>query len=322
MTLPAGIETRTARIRVPLDTLGQAAKFYSGSIRPNRALIWAATGDLIWAVGAELPDPEDGYIAIEVPVVDQAGFVTPAGDPITGWSYFVTVTGTWPGTSRTTSRTFQVVEASPGVVDVDLLPDSSASPPVVEPDPYVQSFAGHTGTVTAEQVYGALTPPLLDDVTPIVQALVPGEVADAVDGHVPGSSLAYAVRNSSLTTTEVFPAVAAIASLALTVTGAGRPVEVEFYVPEIYHSVVNARPGIGIAYQRDSIYVGTLRSVSKRSYSTTEGDQLFVKSQIVLDDGIDYFFYPVFGAFSAGTTSLKVSGATGGPVMTMSVVSR
>ena len=139
---------------------------------------------------------------------------------------------------------------------------------------------------------------------------------------MPGSSLAYAVRNSSLTTTEVFPAVAAIASLALTVTGAGRPVEVEFYVPEIYHSVVNARPGIGIAYQRDSIYVGTLRSVSKRSYSTTEGDQLFVKSQIVLDDGIDYFFYPVFGAFSAGTTSLKVSGATGGPVMTMSVVSR
>ena len=174
----------------------------------------------------------------------------------------------------------------------------------------------------SSDLYSSTSTVVSENIQPSVASLVPGEVADAVDGHVPGSSLGYVERASSYVVTNVAPALAASTAMGLTVTGAGRPVELEFYVPEIYHSVVGTRVVIGIAYQRDSIYQGNLRYVSKRSYSDTEGDQMIVKSQLMLTSGHEYFFYPVFGAFAAGTTSLKVSGAAGGPVMTMSAVSR
>lgn len=186
----------------------------------------------------------------------------------------------------------------------------------------VDRILNNPSSAPATTLDGKITAANETQVPPLVEALVPGEVADAVDGHVPGSSLGYVERASSYVVTNVAPALAASTAMGLTVTGAGRPVELEFYVPEIYHSVVGTRVVIGIAYQRDSIYQGNLRYVSKRSYSDTEGDQMIVKSQLMLTSGHEYFFYPVFGAFAAGTTSLKVSGAAGGPVMTMSAVSR
>lgn len=152
MTLPVGVETRTVTIRVPIDVLGTDAKAFSGTVRPDRALVWSTTGEPIWPVPAVLPAPVDGLITFDVPIVDQSGMVDAAGSPVTNWAYRVQVTGTWSGAMRTTSKAFQVFDADVSPVEVDLAIDAGMVPPVVDPDPYVQSVAGNTGVVTAEMI--------------------------------------------------------------------------------------------------------------------------------------------------------------------------
>lgn len=157
MALPAGIETRTVRIRVPLDTLGDEAYIYDATIRVNTPLVWAATGDLIWPVAAGLPDPVNGVIEIDVPIVDQPGVVDAHGAPIANWSYRIIAKGTWRGGERRTgSKVFQVSSDDPAVVDVDLLAPATTVPPTAEDNPYVRNIAGHTGTVTGEQIFAAV----------------------------------------------------------------------------------------------------------------------------------------------------------------------
>lgn len=152
MALPAGVVTRTITIRVPMDLLGQPAKTFSGAIKPDRTLVWASTGEAIWPVAAKLPAPVDGVITTVVPVVDQPGIVDGNGAPVTGWTMRVSATAAWAGTTRDMAKVFQVVTADVSPVEVTLLPDAWTDPPVGEPDPYVVSIAGHTGTVTGEQI--------------------------------------------------------------------------------------------------------------------------------------------------------------------------
>lgn len=156
MTLPAGVVTRTVTIAVPMDVLGDSAKAYTGTVKTDRPLVWAATGEPIWPVPAKLPDPVDGLVTFEVPVVDQDGMLDAAGAPITNWSMRVTLDGTWAAAMRSRSRAFQVFTADVSPIELDVLLDAGLTPPVVEPQPYVQSTAGHTGVVTATQLATAV----------------------------------------------------------------------------------------------------------------------------------------------------------------------
>lgn len=131
MTLPAGVVTKTVTISVPLDTFGNPAKAFSGTIRPDRSLIWEATGEPIWGVDARLPDVVDGKITFEVPPVDQPGMITADGDPVTFWSYDLHAAGTWSHGRRSVSKNFQVLAATVSPLDLDLVPNGMVTPPVL-----------------------------------------------------------------------------------------------------------------------------------------------------------------------------------------------
>lgn len=134
MTLPAGVETRTVRLTMPLDTLGKPPRSYEGRVNVDRALVWEETGARLWPAGAELPNVAAGAILLPVPIVDQDGWLDGSGRPVTGWSYRVTVTALWgTGERQTVSRVFQVVEDTPDDVELELLPDGATEPVVLGP---------------------------------------------------------------------------------------------------------------------------------------------------------------------------------------------
>lgn len=128
MTLPAGVDTRTIQLTVPLDALGRLPKVYAGTVRPDRTLIWAATGERLWPVGAKLPAVVDGMIEFDVPRVDQTGWVDESGSAITGFSFLLTVRGTWAADSRTLTKVFQIVASTPDLVDIELIPSGATVP--------------------------------------------------------------------------------------------------------------------------------------------------------------------------------------------------
>ena len=156
MSLPVGVETRTIRLTVPLDTLGRPPKVFAGTVQPDRTLIWGTTGDRLWPAGAKLPDPVGGFIEFDVPIVDQDGWIEKTGAPAASWAYRLVVTGTWEAKKRTVVKDFQVFEASPDVIDLELTPDGPLIPPVDPGNPYVVSVLGHTGGITGEQLRAGL----------------------------------------------------------------------------------------------------------------------------------------------------------------------
>jgi hypothetical protein len=147
MPLPAGVSARTVRLTVPLDALGNAPKVYTGTVKPDRALVWTATGDRLWPTGAQLPAPVDGVVEFDVPRVDQNGWVDRDGTPVENWAYRLVVRAFWETSKRSEARTFQVFIDDPEPVEIELLP-SGATEPVVLGDPYVSSFLGRSGAIT------------------------------------------------------------------------------------------------------------------------------------------------------------------------------
>lgn len=157
------------------------------------------------------------------------------------------------------------------------------------------------------------------DVT-TVTALVPGEVADAVDGHVPGSSLAFAQYGSATSTTDTANGLA-ISGLLVNVVGAGRPVEITWRFPGVYHSVAGVATVLAMAYQKAGVYQGYLPHIVNASSPWTDKQvgPLSLSHQMVLDDGVTYSFYPMFKPAAAGTSTIPSNGVV---IQTMSVVSR
>lgn len=157
MPLPVAVETRTVRLTMPLDALGKPPRSYEGRVNVDRALVWEATGDRLWPAGAPLPNVVDGAILVPVPIVDQDGWVDGQARPVTGWSYRVTVTALWrSGERQTVTRTFQVVEDTPAVIELELLPEGATEPlllgnPVAGPE-------GPVGPVGPEGPAGPVGP--------------------------------------------------------------------------------------------------------------------------------------------------------------------
>lgn len=138
-----------------------------------------------------------------------------------------------------------------------------------------------------------------------------------IDERLAGTELGFAERLSPFTTTTTAPGTP-VTGLSTLVTGQGRPVDVQFYAPNVYHSVANTDV---ICYLRaNGIDLDALgQTGSASSPSTTAGPSLLITRRLVLLDGDDYTFdVCVFGG-AAGTCNLVAAGFA---AIQLSVVSR
>ncbi len=140
------------------------------------------------------------------------------------------------------------------------------------------------------------------------------------DNGVSGVEIGYAERTTSDTTTNTVLASATsnkISGLSVTVTGTGRPVEIEFFCPLCYHSSTAAKfvgAAILINGSETGAQLGTVDSAT-----TGAGRTLIVRRRIVLTSGSSYTFEVGKWIESAGTGNYLVGADF---PMHLSVVSR
>src|SRR5438067_3696585 len=103
MCPPVGVTPRTLTIGRPFHALGNYATL-TISVAPvfggtAQRLVWTATGETFEAMTVKPPaqtDPDgDTTESIDLPIVDQSGWLDRSGNAITGWSYQVTVQPTF-----------------------------------------------------------------------------------------------------------------------------------------------------------------------------------------------------------------------------------
>lgn len=161
MPLPAGIDTCTVTMSVPLDALGRLATSVVGTVRPDRYLVWQATGEPILPIGAKLPEPSGGLVTMTLPTTNQSGILDSEGNAVADWSYRIEYTVRFANRQKTTlTKPFQIDQALTSL-DLDSVPFGNVvTPPVTAPAAVVQSLAGRTGVVSAEQLAADLKPSL------------------------------------------------------------------------------------------------------------------------------------------------------------------
>lgn len=133
-------------------------------------------------------------------------------------------------------------------------------------------------------------------------------LAEEVANHTPGSELAYAQTTTPITTTNVQPNLYVIAPLSLTVVGAGRAVDIEGYLPRVYHSVAGTGVNVGMMWKKDDGAYAYGQIVVTHSPETTSGPPVSVRRRMVLDDGGVYSFIFGVAGDAAGTTSVTPGG--------------
>lgn len=163
-----------------------------------------------------------------------------------------------------------------------------------------------------------LLPYILDEAS--LNAQIEEQVIAATAGHTPGSELGQANMTTGSSTTAVYPTTALISPLSIVVTGQGRPVDIELFIPELRHSVANTRmygfivsqiTGSGIVYEQ----VASVKAVA-----TTDGPPLYLKRRKVLTLGTEYTFAFYVCSGAAGTLTYGAGGGLNN--MFTSVVSR
>lgn len=154
-------------------------------------------------------------------------------------------------------------------------------------DEMLADYLANPGSATSEQM----------------SIYVDEQVQEVVEGHTPGAEMAYAELTTPMSNTTVFPTVPAVTPLALSVTGTGRPVEIEFYVCELLHSVANGGCAATIVSQKDGGAVAYEQVILHYTPKTTfgNGSGLSVKRRKVLDAGSEYLFNFGLTGLVAGT---------------------
>jgi hypothetical protein len=145
--LPEGISTALVHMDAPESFIGEPGRLLV-EISSSASLVWAATGTPIVNFNDSL-DLEAGMpLEIELPHVDQPGFLDNAGNQFTGWFYTVNITYEKGGQTRVfPERDFQVLVGQTDV-DLALVPAGSAYVPQVAPIQPVTSLNGRNGAVT------------------------------------------------------------------------------------------------------------------------------------------------------------------------------
>jgi hypothetical protein len=154
------------------------------------------------------------------------------------------------------------------------------------------------GVVTTDQVVAAL----LDGPT-----LTRAALDEAFEAGIPGTELGYAERLTNFATTAVAAgATALVPGLVVTVTGQGRPVDIEFFAQAVRHSVASTAI-TGYLEVNGSATASQASSAGSSSPSTTVGRVIIIRRRAVLADGVEYTFKAgIFGG-AAGTTTLSAA---------------
>lgn len=115
------------------------------------------------------------------------------------------------------------------------------------------------------------------------------------------TELGYAERTTNDTTTNTAYASSPsnkISGMSVTVVGTGQPVEIEFYCPQVYHSVANT------VVSAELLIGGALAGgqfASENSPSTAAGPFLTIKRRLILTAGTSYTFEVGKSISGAGT---------------------
>lgn len=151
MAIPAGISTALVHLDAPVSFIGEDGRIHA-RIYPSIPLVWAATGTPIGNFVDNISLDPGVELAIQLPHVDQPGFLDGSGNTVTGWSYRIEVTYEKEGQNIPfPARDFQILVGQDSV-DLALIPTGEAHVPVVAPILTVTSIAGFTGAVTKTQL--------------------------------------------------------------------------------------------------------------------------------------------------------------------------
>lgn len=149
---------------------------------------------------------------------------------------------------------------------------------------------------------------------PHEQYLTPAEadlaVEQAVQDHTPGIELGSVQRTANFTTTNTVSTSTAgdIPSFSIAVVGEGRPVDLRFHAPAVYHSVANTIVFASIV-ANGSVAGANSQLGGTFSPLTNNGPSLSITHRTgVLTDGVTYTFtLRIWGAV-AGTCTLVAAG--------------
>lgn len=146
-------------------------------------------------------------------------------------------------------------------------------------------------------------------------AMVTTLVEQAVQDHTPGIELGSASRTSAFTTTNITAgngSLGLITGLTVTITGSGRPVDVRFTAPAVYHSVANTFVGVSIN-AGNPLAANNATFASSQSTLTNNGNALEATLRTAtLNDGQSYTFQVNVWGAAAGTSTLAA--AAYGPI--------
>jgi hypothetical protein len=147
MAIPAGISTALVHLDAPVSFIGEDGRIHA-TITSSIPLVWAATGTPIGNFIDMIALDPGVPLELNLPHVDQEGFLDGAGNTITGWSYRIEVTYEKDGQNIPfPARDFQILTGQLEV-DLALIPSGEAYIPVVAPILPVTSIDGLTGEVT------------------------------------------------------------------------------------------------------------------------------------------------------------------------------
>lgn len=192
---------------------------------------------------------------------------------------------------------------------------------------------GHSSPVTVFSGWFTLTADadlatkINSDIAPLVDlteleqnAAITSLIVEATEGHTPGSEMAYAEVAYGAGGSQVYPTLYHWSPLLLTVVGQGRPVDIEWVIPQAYHSVANTGIAASMVSQKNAGALVTEQVLIGYSPKTTEGPPMVVRRRKVLDAGATY----TFAFYMAGMAAGNWAAGGGGGVRTMhtSVVSR
>lgn len=189
-----------------------------------------------------------------------------------------------------------------GYIVTAAVPPSQVIGDVSTADSVIQSLLSNptSGTKTA--------------LTTLVETAADDAVEQAVETHTPGIELASSSRTSNFTTTNTVNTNAAgnITSVSITVVGNGRPVDLRFHCPSVYHTVANTV--ISAVIMTDNNLLNTNNQIGATvSPLTTSGPSMtIVRRTAALVQGQSYTFTARTWASAAGTTTFV--GATYCPI--------
>jgi len=144
VTLPAGVQLAKITFGQGLSALGTGVNAVA-TITPvfpgTKRLVWLATGESMFPLIETLTATGAGSASINLPAVDQDGWVDERGNPYKNWSYTIEVRYQVNNESLELTKTFQPTTLDPEV-DFDLVFETGTSDPIIVIKQPVRSVNG------------------------------------------------------------------------------------------------------------------------------------------------------------------------------------